>query len=69
MNVSLQTLNLAPSSSESVDIESGITKYIKIISYTRFARFSIATIREIASAIPAISDGRYKNASGFTIPL
>ena len=69
INVSRHVLNLAPSSSGSVDILIGITKYIKMISYTLFAKLRIATTSAIASAMPAISDGKYKKLSGLTIPL
>ena len=62
-------MNLAPSSKGSVDIEIGIVKYVKTISYTRFARLSTAIIKAIVNAIPAISAGKYINVFGFTMSL
>src|SRR5699024_8270113 len=66
---SRQFLNRAPSSSGSVDIATGIVKYVKTISYTRFARLSTAMMSAIASATPAMSAGRYRKVFGLTMPL
>ena len=69
MNVSRQILNLAPSSSDNVDTDTGMTKYKITISYIRFARLTIAINNATPKPTDAIIAGRNKNVFGLTIPL